>query len=238
MKKIVLMLVLATIFIQCTETPTSSSMPTNSLAAFPVKTVTLKGQYQKAAQGFLLLECSSRRMYQVTDKTRILDSLYKEAIQPAPYPNEPVYAVLTGTIGAAADDSLFTATRVDTLRPLDRFNPCIPYEFWCSGTEPFWSLRISETDGGIFLKNMADEKGEAFFWKSPKSDGKTSWTYQTSTMPPQADQPMQVLIRKQKCNDGMSDLRFDYSAEVSVNGKVLRGCAVRKGERQPKEGSD
>ena len=238
MKKIVLMLALAIVFVQCTETPPSSGIISTSLAPVPQKTVTLRGQYHKATQGLLLLECSSRKLYRVTDQTRVLDSLYKAAIQPAPYPNEPVYAVLTGTIGTGANDSLFTATRVDTLRPLDRFNPCVPYDFWCSGTEPFWSLRISETDGGIFLKNMADEKGEAFFWKAPKTDGKTSWSYQTSALPPAADQPLQVVIRKQKCNDGMSDLRFDYSAEVTIDGKVLRGCAVRKGERQPKEGSD
>lgn len=238
MKKIALMLALAPVFIQCTETPAPSSLPANRLAAPPPEMVTLRGEYVKRVNEFVLLECSSRKMHHVSDKTGSLDSLYKLATQPAAYPSEPVYAVLTGTVGTANGDSWFTTNRVDTLRPLDRFNPCAPYEFWCSGTEPFWSLRISEADAGIFLKNMADETGEVFSWQAPKTDNKTSWTYKTSPVLASGTSSMQVVIRKQKCNDGMSDLQFDYSAEVSVHGKILRGCAVRKGERQPKEGSD
>jgi len=48
--------------------------------------------------------------------------------------------------------------------------------------------------------------------------------------------PMSVTLRQGACSDGMSDLRYDYVAEVSLAGETLKGCAG-KADAMPREGS-
>ena len=38
-----------------------------------------------------------------------------------------------------------------------------------------------------------------------------------------------IEIRQESCSDGMSDNHFNYSAAVVINGRRLKGCAVKKG---------
>jgi uncharacterized membrane protein len=39
-----------------------------------------------------------------------------------------------------------------------------------------------------------------------------------------------VQIKKEPCSDGMSEKKYNYSAEVNLNGKIYKGCAVIPGE--------
>jgi len=238
MKNTLLLLPFALLLARCTDTPAPANSP-NTLAPAAPKTATLRGLYSQNTQGAYLIECSDWAKSAgghiaatpVTDQTGLLDSLYRSACQPAPIPGESVFAVLSGTIL----NNALTVNRIDTLQAKNFFTDCAPYEFWCSGTEPFWSLQISQSEGGIFLKNMAEESGTAYVWAAPETNGSTSWTYRATPQAGSAGGPIQVTIRKQPCNDGMSDLRFDYSSEVKLNGQTLRGCAVRYGERMPRE---
>jgi uncharacterized membrane protein len=152
-----------------------------------------------------------------------------------------VYAVLTGTIGpkdtfgySSQTDGVFTVTRVDTLQSKNPSNACLPWEFWCHGTEPFWGLQISEAEGGIFLKNIADETGTQYPWDKPKTDGATFWTYETS-LSPGSKEMLKIVIKKEKCSNGMSDIEYNYSVAVTRGEETLRGCAVRSGEPTPAE---
>ncbi|SFJ42559.1 membrane protein [Caulobacter sp. UNC279MFTsu5.1] len=45
-----------------------------------------------------------------------------------------------------------------------------------------------------------------------------------------------LKLRPEPCSDGMSDRRYGYRAEVTINGQVLRGCAARPEDlaRQPR----
>lgn len=206
---------------QCQQGP-QNPVPTSSTEPAPS---TLRGYYAMQNHTATLRSCADDKKYQIKDATGMLDSLYETACFPAPIPGESVYAVLNGTL--AADGSTFTATRVDTLQSKNRFTACMLWEFWCSGTEPFWSLQISEAEGGIFFKNMGDETGQAFPWKSPKTDGKTSWVYETENL--------RITIKKSPCSDGMSEMEYNYSAEVVRNGETFRGCAVHSGETVRRE---
>ena len=240
MKNTLLLISLALILVRCGNDPAPANSPTTALAPAAPKPATLRGLYFQTAQGGFLMACSDlaknagghQSVTPVADQTGQLDSLYRSACQPAPVPEESVFAVLSGTLL----QNTLTVTRIDTLQPKNFFNTCVPYEFWCSGTEPFWSLQISQGEGGIFLKNMAEESGTAYIWAAPETNGSTLWTYRAKPKLDATGQPIQVTIRKQTCNDGMSDLRFDYSAEVKLGSQTLRGCAVRQGERVPKEG--
>lgn len=226
-----MLLLLAFGIANCTENPKTNVSP--SSLTDPSKPVTMRGYYVSGDEVNMLRNCADNKQYWVRDATGLLDSLYREACFPAPIPYEAVYAVLTGMPGprdsaglASEADGTFTVHKVDTLQAKTMFNACLPYEFWCHGTEPFWSLQISEAEGGIFLKNMADETGTQYAWTEPRSDGKTSWVYETIN----GEQPLKISVKKENCNDGMSDTEYGYSAEVTIEGQTLRGCAVRGGE--------
>lgn len=223
----------------CADGPPTADT-TNRLTQSTAQPATLRGLYQQTAQGRFLTDCEEIAQAagghisstSVRDQTGRLDSLYRAATQPAPIPDESVYAVLHGSLS----EGTLTVTRIDTLQGKNMLSPCPPYDFWCSGTEPFWSLQISEMEGGIFLKNMGEERGTAYVWSAPATDGKSSWVYRAAPKnAADASTPIQVTVRRQPCSDGMSDLKFDYSSEVKIGSTVLRGCAVRYGERLPRE---
>lgn len=240
MRNTLLIFSLALLLARCADAPAPGNSPTAALAPAAPKSATLRGLYYQTPQGNYLIKCSDlaqnagghQAVTPVADRTGLLDSMYRSACQPAPVPSESVFAVLSGTLL----NNTLTVNKIDTLQPKNFFNTCAPYEFWCSGTEPFWNLQISQGEGGIFLKNMGEESGTAYDWAAPETHGTTTWTYRAQPKSISAGGPIQVTIRKQACNDGMSDLRFDYSAEVKLGNKTLRGCAVRQGERVPKEG--
>ncbi|MCE7922845.1 MAG: hypothetical protein DYG98_07295 [Haliscomenobacteraceae bacterium CHB4] len=205
-------------------------------ASQPSVPATLRGYYILGNEVNMLRNCADNKQYWVVDATGTLDSLYSEACFPAPIPYEAVYAVLTGTLGprdspgyASEADGTFTVRRVDTLQAKTMFNACMPYEFWCHGTEPFWGLEISEAEGGIFFKNIAHERGAQYAWTEPVTDGKTSWVYETYN----DEESLKIAIKKEKCSDGMSDIEYGYSVQVTIGEEILRGCSVRGGERIP-----
>ncbi len=175
--------------------------------------------------GSVLRTCSDGKQYRVNDATGRLDSLYFLACEPAPIPGEAVYAVLAGTL--SADGSTLSVERIDTLTAKSPANACIPWEFWCSGTEPFWGLQISEAEGSLFFKDVGEQIGQAFAWVPPKTDGKSMWTYETAGL--------KVVIKKTPCSDGMSDLAYSYSVQLSIGDRTLNGCAIRWGEPMPTE---
>ena len=55
------------------------------------------------------------------------------------------------------------------------------------------------------------------------------WTAQAGAM------PVTVTITKGECSDGMSDLKFDYSAQVVWGAETLKGCGFPTAA-QPHEG--
>jgi uncharacterized membrane protein len=88
----------------------------------------------------------------------------------------------------------------------------------CFGTEPFWSIDISEAKNIIKYRPM---DGDSMVMPFVKADEKeVSWVFKTSKL--------KVVIKKEKCSDGMSDTEHEYSSIVTMNGKDLKGCA-RKG---------
>ncbi len=236
-------LLLAFCFANCTETPKPDalglqSQPPNPQTSTPA---TLRGYYVLGPEVSTIHNCADNKQYWVKDATRSLDSLYRQACFPAPIPYESVYAVLTGTLGpketsgaAAETAGTFTVTKVDTLQSKNRFNACLPWEFWCHGTEPFWGIQISEAEDGIFFKNMADETGVQYAWAAPQTDGNSFWNYETNTAPGSKER-LKIVIKKEKCADGMSDIEYNYSVEVTKGKETLRGCAMRGGEPAKRE---
>lgn len=91
-------------------------------------------------------------------------------------------------------------------------------DFDLVGTEPFWGGRIrtdgltlsragqpdvAAANGGVAVKGLAGVWGTGH---------------------------LVFRLQPEPCSDGMSDRRYGYRAEATINGEVLRGCAARPAE--------
>lgn len=96
------------------------------------------------------------------------------------------------------------------------------------GTEPFWGLRITETEITLERMDHPSSKGpnpgpsldgERAIWRTPTPDG----------------DDLMVTLWEEACSDGMSDLTYAYQARVQVGDETLSGCAA-KADAMPREG--
>lgn len=183
-------------------------------------------------------DCANGRIYLLADSTRTIGPLHHRACQPAQCPGETVFAMVEGRLFPGVgnpknDPGVLAVVKVDSLTAKNKFNCCIPYEFWCSGTEPFWSLQISKEEKSCFFKDIGRDEGLTFEWSAPTiQDGVYHYRCKNRQNPAVV---LEATIRQGVCNDGMSDLSFAYAAVVKLNGREYRGCAVRWGQNIPQE---
>ncbi|MCB9316138.1 MAG: hypothetical protein H6569_08370 [Lewinellaceae bacterium] len=217
----------AVLFFAC-ENTTPTNAPVNALSAQQVAAVpvqTLQGMYRNDAQGAFFYDCTAGETYQVVTRPAGLDSTYRTLHQPPSYPGEPVFAVLHGkVITPNQGPTQLVVTKVDTLIVRTLLNNCQPYDFWCIGTEPFWGLVISGSEGKIALKLIAEGQGKVFPWVQPKQEGEFILYESTD---PETGEKIQVLLRKEPCSDGMSERMYPYSAKLKYGGQMLQGCALK-----------
>lgn len=106
----------------------------------------------------------------------------------------------------------------------------IPEEFAggmdARGTEPFWGLQIRDTQ--ITLQRPDHPAAVGPNPGMTVQEGKAVWETQAG-----ADR-LKVTLTLQPCSDGMSDLKYDYAAEVVIGSETLKGCAGKAGA-MPKE---
>jgi len=221
----------------CDNAPTPGT-PVNTIqpvAAAPAPVQAFRGLYRSGDTGRSFYDCGNGKTYRVIAQPAVLDSLYAEACAPAPCKNESVYAVVQGRVAPAglpafAGDLEMSA--IDTLSAKTMYNTCLPFDFWCSGTEPFWALYISEKDGGFFVKIIGEETGYAFPWSAPVRTG-DAWVY--ASVDAATHKSLNVTVRKAPCSDGMSDRAYSYSVQMTLDNQVFKGCAVRYGAVPPRE---
>jgi uncharacterized membrane protein len=227
--------------VNTTPPPPAASAPAPDTAVAsrqaPAPPQTLRGLYTFGNEVNTFRDCPSGKTYWVNDESGSLDSLYPQATQPVPYPHEAVYAVVQGVVGpretqgyASEYEGTLRVLQVDTLKNKSWMQACVPYEFWCLGTEPFWDLQISEAEQGIFYQDAGAESGLIFPWVAPTVRGNT-WTYQTPSR--DGKRQLRLTIKKEACSDGMSDTPYRYSATLQIDRETRRGCAIRKGEPVP-----
>ena len=86
-------------------------------------------------------------------------------------------------------------------------------DFNLVGTEPFWGGRIQ--DDGLTLTRVGQSDVSTPNTGVRVEGGVGVWSAG----------PLVIRLRSEPCTDGMSDRRYDYRAEVTINGEVLKGCA-------------
>jgi len=220
MKKTLFLLLSGLFFQRCSNSDQALQTPTPIDKNAPQ---ILRGSFETGLNGQSIHDCNTGKSYTVTPHP-ILDSLYRQTTASVNYSGKSVYAVLRGRM---AGDTL-TITDVDALEAKTPWNTCIPFEFWCSGTEPFWDLEISQAEAGLFYQDVGQQNGTKYAWATPKIEGDT-WTYEAPATAD--DQPaIRVVIKKEKANNGMSDVTYNYSSELTIGNEKRKGVAIRWGE--------
>ncbi|HUO90250.1 MAG TPA: SH3 domain-containing protein [Rhizomicrobium sp.] len=96
----------------------------------------------------------------------------------------------------------------------------LPVALTCSGTEPFWSIRIGY--GGADADFSAMDAGRTRITLAPPvaAQGRPHpWLYSG------ADKGASfIVIDKATCSDGMSDTSYPYAITASVGGHFVEGC--------------
>ncbi|MGQ3016580.1 COG3650 family protein [Phenylobacterium sp.] len=106
-----------------------------------------------------------------------------------------------------------------------------PYdgELRAVGTEPFWGLRISDTEITLERPDFPTSQGPnpGFVLE----EGRAVWRTRTAD-----GGDLMVTIWEAACSDGMSDLTYAYQARVQSGDETLSGCAGKEGA-MPREGA-
>ncbi|MDB9340573.1 MULTISPECIES: COG3650 family protein [Cyanophyceae] len=96
-------------------------------------------------------------------------------------------------------------------------------EFRALGTEPFWSVDVSQTE--IVYSSLGTDEKLTFPYVSPLSaDGRTPDTVRVYRLGDK-DNTMLIIRKADNCSDGMSDNLYPYSALFIRGDMVLEGCA-------------
>ncbi|MBC7914378.1 MAG: hypothetical protein H7Y07_09675, partial [Pyrinomonadaceae bacterium] len=207
---------------------TLAIQPTPSNLASETKTYT--GLYISGNKMSTFRNCSNqKRVYWVEDESQKLMEAYKTTTNFMHYPYESMYVEVKGylkgksNIGYAGEyQNVLAVTDLVTISQKSYKTDCFNYEFICLGNEPFWSLEINPDEKIIALKDVGVEKTYLFSYKAAKHTG-NSYVYETSN---ERKESITILITQQTCSDGMSDRQYHYSAQVNIDGKTLKGCAI------------
>lgn len=103
--------------------------------------------------------------------------------------------------------------------------------FSCHGTEPFWSVQISDKE--ITFESPNDEKAFHYPLNKPKEAAMVSLEYIRIYESQSKDKKsrIRIILLKRKnnytCTDGMSDEQFTYEVIVEKDGKYYHGCCKK-----------
>src|SRR3546814_593801 len=204
---------------------------TDKSAAGGPDTVLVKGIYTYSPEINRFLECGDdSTTYRVEDPDSLLSAGARE-YQFFPSGRNSVFAELEavklpaqeGGTQAAEYDSLLKVVRVLNVTAKNFKTDCFPYDFWCLGNEPFWSVEISGGENLIRLTDMGTESAYFYEYTEPTIENDL-YTYD---VPAESGQPsLKIIVKKEPCSDGMSDRDYDYSVTARYGDRTLNGCAI------------
>ncbi|MEH2067188.1 MAG: hypothetical protein V7K47_03285 [Nostoc sp.] len=98
-------------------------------------------------------------------------------------------------------------------------------EFIASGTEPFWSVTV--TNKGI-VYTSPDVQKQTFPYVAPlKAQARPADLVRVYRLKGK-DNNILIIKKVDACSDGMSDRKYPYLAIFILGNKVLEGCAEKK----------
>jgi uncharacterized membrane protein len=226
----------------CSETDDSTKVNRDSLKAARdsanakardmVVRTDFEGLYNYELSGSTFRDCRHPdSVYIVNDASGKLKSQF-EKVFPASNVYGSIVVKVKGTLVPTVEqkfkDKYPKTIKITEVIQVDKKNfnnTCVPYDFWAFGNEPNWSLQISKKEGIIDLQDVAGNKNYSFFWNEPKTD---SGFIAYSSFNTIRKYSIDIKIRKEKCNDTMSDTEYEYSVTAEITGgKKFKGCAIK-----------
>ena len=218
-----------------TDSSAADSVTIDTTTAAKKEATLFKGFYSFGDEVSTFHDCETGKFYWLVDNSKKAVDGYKKTLNTMSYPYETVYAEFEGYLngksdkGYAADfENVLVVNRVSKMEQKSFRTACLDYEFIALGNEPFWSVDILPDEQQIVLKDLSVDKVFVFAYEEATVNGIT-WTYKTDNL--DTKDKLTVVITKEKCSDGMSDRTYNYSATVTINGRTLKGCAIKKGDR-------
>jgi len=186
------------------------------------------GRYVPNNDGNIFIGCD-HNTYIIVDESNAIQSDYDKIQQNLSYKGESAAIKVLGYLKKHSKtgerDSLMV-TKTLEVKPKSFQTECFNFEFIAIGNEPFWSVEIIPDENLISLKDVSTDKTYKFAYAKPISSGNT-FIYDVNNG---KNETLKVSIRKEACNDGMSDRNYQYSSSIVINGKPLSGCAIKKGD--------
>ena len=92
-----------------------------------------------------------------------------------------------------------------------------------SGTEPFWNIQIKND---VFLFTKLNDKIDSVYFKI--NDFSFDNKFIKINVEDKTKRKSELVLKENKCSDGMSDKQFQYSAVFTYNNVLFNGCAEKK----------
>lgn len=191
-----------------------------------------RGLFFQDKNGATFRDCANPdSVYWVADSTHRLKDLYMESFA-HPNPYSSVVAILKGELIPTVRDYLadehpqtLIVRQVTLVEKKNGSNLCIPFDFWASGSDPNWTLEISEKENLIEL-NLPDEKKLYYFSYSEPAEKEGYTVYQNYNSV--QSYSIEIKIKKESCTDSSTGQLRDYTFEVGLNADVpLKGCGKK-----------
>lgn len=196
---------------------------------------TFEGVYKLNLTENVFTDCKNPdSTYWVTDETKNLKGLYEKFYSTRNIYGA-VYAKLKGEIVDTKDKigknisekhpKTIIVKEVLNIDKKNFRNTCLKYDYWALGNEPNWSLQISKAENQIEFIDYSQNQTYHFFYEEPRIEpGRIVYITHNNIKQYIID----VIIKKEKCSDTMSDTEYDYSVEVILSGgKRYKGCGIK-----------
>jgi putative lipoprotein len=171
--------------------------------------------------------CQEQRQFVLEDSGAV--GLSRDAAALMSDGNSTLYVDMRGQLQASTQkgvDGLFLPSQV--YRVQAEGHGCNDINFArtvlrASGHEPDWSVAVSRE--GLILNRPGLEPQALPYLEEQLPEGRLSLSSEAN------GQRLELWVAKQRCVDGMSGAIQHMSAELRLNGEVLRGCAYLGGAR-------
>jgi uncharacterized membrane protein len=217
--------------VSCNSADKQGQPESTSAKAIEASEQNFSGLLTRNSSEMYFMDCAEgKKYYFIKDETGEIDSFYESA-QFQSYEGEAVYCELKGILQSANNqpnyhDGLLTVKSILKAQPKNFRNTCIPYEYWGVGTEPFWSLQISQGENLIDWKDGSKEITHRFKYAPPIINGNMI-TYNATEN--ETGKVIQIQIEPRSCSDGMSEMQYEYEMSFTYDRENFSGCAIKWG---------
>lgn len=183
-----------------------------------------RGNFAIGRQGAVFSPCLSGLRLEVADATAngALSAAYREF---APQPGKPIFVEFTGV---RAGDRV----RADRLHRASRDGPgcreaLAQLRVAALGSDPVWSFELRAE--GARLQRQREFAPREFPPGALTSGRSGEMSYEGAS----ATSVLRLTVRPGECRDALSGALFDHSAELRIDGVLLKGCAYRGDLERP-----